>query len=117
MSRASPRPRASILRRADPADGGQTRHDITLAGGEGRMSAKTILYVEDNEVNRRLVRDLLRRTSYRLLEAPAAETGMAIARQERPALILMAVQLPRPSGTEPLPTPRAEPAPAGTPMT
>ena len=42
------------------------------------MSAKTILYVEDNEVNRRLVRDLLKRTSYRLLEAPDREAGMAL---------------------------------------
>jgi CheY-like chemotaxis protein len=33
------------------------------------MSAKTILYVEDNELNRKIVRDLLRRTSYRLIEA------------------------------------------------
>ncbi len=36
------------------------------------MSAKTILYVEDNDLNRKIVRDLLRRTSYRLLEAPDA---------------------------------------------
>ena len=64
------------------------------------MSGKTILYVEDNELNRRIVRDLLRRTSYRLLEAPDGETGMAIARQERPDLILMDVQLPVVSGIE-----------------
>ena len=62
------------------------------------MSAKTILYVEDNEVNRRIVRDLLRRTSYRLLEASDGESGMAIARQERPDLILMDLQLPDISG-------------------
>src|SRR5437867_13254990 len=98
MSRASPRPRASILRRADPADGGQTRHDITLAGGEGRMSAKTILYVEDNEVNRRLVRDLLKRTYYRLLEAPDEETGMAIPRHDHPDPILLDAQPPTVSG-------------------
>ncbi|HEY3190903.1 MAG TPA: hypothetical protein VGJ70_25655, partial [Solirubrobacteraceae bacterium] len=34
-----------------------------------RMSARTILYVEDNELNMKIVRDLLRRTSYRLIEA------------------------------------------------
>ena len=72
------------------------------------MSGKTILYVEDNELNRRIVRDLLRRTSYRLLEAPDGETGMAIARQERPDLILMDVQLPVVSGIEATRTLRRE---------
>jgi len=33
------------------------------------MSAKTILYVEDNEMNRQIVRDLLKRTKYALVEA------------------------------------------------
>jgi two-component system cell cycle response regulator DivK len=80
------------------------------------MSAKTILYVEDNELNRRIVRDLLRRTSYRLLEAPDGETGMTVARQERPDLILMDVQLPVVSGIEATRTLRAEPATAGTPI-
>jgi two-component system cell cycle response regulator DivK len=80
------------------------------------MSAKTILYVEDNELNRRIVRDLLRRTSYRLLEAPDGETGMSVARQERPDLILMDVQLPVVSGIEATRTLRGEPATAGTPI-
>ena len=80
------------------------------------MTAKTILYVEDNEVNRRLVQDLLRSTSYRLLEAPDGETGMAMARQERPDLILMDVQLPRVSGIEATRTLRSEPATANTPI-
>jgi two-component system cell cycle response regulator DivK len=64
------------------------------------MSGKTILYVEDNEMNRTLVRDLLKRTSYRLLEAPDGETGMAMAVEHRPDLILMDVQLPKISGFE-----------------
>jgi two-component system cell cycle response regulator DivK len=80
------------------------------------MSQKTILYVEDNEVNRRLVRDLLKRTSYRLLEAPDGEAGMAMARKERPDLILMDVQLPRVSGIEATRTLRSEPATADTPI-
>jgi len=80
------------------------------------MSEKTILYVEDNELNRRIVRDLLRRTSYRLIEAPDGETGMAIARQERPDLILMDVQLPVVSGIEATRTLRGEPATADTPI-
>ena len=80
------------------------------------MTAKTILYVEDNEVNRRLVQDLLRPTSYRLLEANDGESGMAIARQERPDLILMDVQLPKVSGIEATRTLRGEPATANTPI-
>jgi two-component system cell cycle response regulator DivK len=80
------------------------------------MSEKTILYIEDNEVNRRLVQDLLRLTSYKLLEAVDGESGMAIARQERPDLILMDVQLPKISGIEATRTLRAEPATAKTPI-
>jgi two-component system cell cycle response regulator DivK len=75
------------------------------------MSPKTILYVEDNELNRRIVRDLLRRTSYRLLEAPDGETSLDIVRRERPDLILMDIQLPRLSRTL-----RSEPITANTPI-
>jgi two-component system cell cycle response regulator DivK len=80
------------------------------------MSAKTILYVEDNELNRKIVRDLLRRTSYRLLEAPDGEAGMTVAREQHPDLILMDLQLPKVSGIEATRTLRAEPATAATPI-
>jgi len=80
------------------------------------MSGKTILYIEDNEVNRRLVQDLLRLTSYKLLEAVDGESGVAMARQERPDLILMDVQLPKISGIEATRTLRGEPATANTPI-
>jgi two-component system cell cycle response regulator DivK len=80
------------------------------------VSTKTILYIEDNDVNRRLVQDLLRSTSYRLLEAPDGEAGIAMARRERPDLILMDVQLPRVSGIEATRTLRNEPATANTPI-
>ena len=64
------------------------------------MSARTILYVEDNEVNRKIVRDLLRRTSYRLIEAHDGEAGVALAHEQRPDLLLMDVQLPKVSGID-----------------
>ena len=64
------------------------------------MSAKTILYVEDNEFNRKIVRDLLARTSYRLVEATDGEAGVAMAFQESPNLILMDIQLPKISGLD-----------------
>jgi two-component system, cell cycle response regulator DivK len=80
------------------------------------MSGQTILYVEDNELNRKIVRDLLRRTSYRLIEAPDGETGVEMALAERPGLILMDVQLPKISGFEAARRLRADPATAATPI-
>ena len=64
------------------------------------MSNRTILYVEDNEMNRKIVRDLLKGTSYRLLEAPDGESGIAMAVEHHPDLILMDVQLPKISGLD-----------------
>ena len=80
------------------------------------MSDKTILYVEDNELNRKIVRDLLRRTSYRLIEAVDGEAGVMTALEQRPDLILMDVQLPKISGFEATRRLRAEPATADTPI-
>jgi two-component system, cell cycle response regulator DivK len=64
------------------------------------MSLNTILYAEDNEFNRTIVRDLLARTSYRLVEATDGELGVAMELKEIPDLILMDVQLPKMSGLE-----------------
>ena len=64
------------------------------------MSAKTILYVEDNELNRKIVRDLLKRTKYELIEAYDGEAGVATALEKHPDLILMDIQLPKISGME-----------------
>ena len=80
------------------------------------MSAKTILYVEDNATNRRIVRDLLQRTTYRLIEAPDGEAGVAKALEIRPDLILMDVQLPKISGLEATRRLRAQVATANTPI-
>ncbi len=64
------------------------------------MSGHTILYIEDNEYNRKIVRQLFSRTSYRLIEAVDGEAGVTMAQQERPDLILMDVQLPKMSGLD-----------------
>jgi len=80
------------------------------------MSGKTILYVEDNELNRKIVRDLLKRSSYQLLEAHDGEAGVAKALEARPDLILMDIQLPRISGIEAMRRLRAEAVTAATPI-
>jgi two-component system cell cycle response regulator DivK len=80
------------------------------------MSGKTILYVEDNAVNRRLVRDLLRHTPYTLVEATDGEAGVAQALELRPDLILMDIQLPKISGLEAMRRLRAAAATANTPI-
>jgi two-component system, cell cycle response regulator DivK len=80
------------------------------------MSDKTILYVEDNEFNLKMVRQLLARTSYRLIEATDGELGVATALKEIPDLILMDVQLPKLSGLDATRRLRAEPKTAATPI-
>ena len=80
------------------------------------MSAKTILYVEDNELNRKIVRDLLKRTTYRLIEAHDGEAGLAMALERRPDLILMDIQLPKISGLDATRKLRAVPATSTTPI-
>jgi two-component system cell cycle response regulator DivK len=80
------------------------------------MSSKTILYVEDNEANRKIVRQLLKQTTYTLIEAYDGEEGVAKALEARPDLILMDVQLPKISGLEATRRLRAEAATADTPI-
>jgi two-component system cell cycle response regulator DivK len=53
-----------------------------------------ILIVEDNERNLKLVRDLLEIEGYEIIEARNAETGVALATEQQPNLILMDVGLP-----------------------
>lgn len=80
------------------------------------MSGKTILYVEDNELNRKIVRDLLKRTTYVLSEAFDGEAGVAKALETKPDLILMDIQLPKISGMDAMRQVRADPSMAATPI-
>ena len=77
---------------------------------------KTILYVEDNEFNRKIVRHLLARTAYRLIEAFDGEAGVAMAREALPDLIIMDIQLPKLSGLDATRRLRAEPPTADIPI-
>ena len=67
-------------------------------------------------MNRKIVRQLLKPTTYRLLEAHDGETGIAAALEHRPDLILMDIQLPKISGIEATRKLRAEQATAATPI-
>ena len=58
------------------------------------MEQKTILVIEDNELNMKLVRGILSKTSYEMIEAVDAETGLLMVREHRPDLIFMDIQLP-----------------------
>jgi two-component system cell cycle response regulator DivK len=58
------------------------------------MAGELILIVEDNEKNRKLVRDVLQFKGYQTVEAVSAEEGLEIARRQQPALILMDIHLP-----------------------
>lgn len=80
------------------------------------MSDKTILYVEDNEYNLKIVRQLLSRTTYRLIEAMDGEQGVAAARRELPDLILMDIQLPKISGLDATRELRVDPNTAHIPI-
>lgn len=64
--------------------------------------SKRILLVEDQEDNRRIIRDLLAANGYDLVEAASGEEGLVALgeRQERPDLILMDIDLPGLNGYE-----------------
>ncbi len=58
------------------------------------MKRKTVLVIEDNEMNMKLVRALLQIGQYNMIEAGDAESGIQFARARKPDLILMDVHLP-----------------------
>ena len=71
-----------------------------------------ILIVEDNDKNLKLVRDLLRFHGFETIEATNAEDGIALARERKPRLVLMDIQLPGMDGVTALEKLRADPSTA-----
>jgi two-component system cell cycle response regulator DivK len=66
------------------------------------VTVATILVVEDNERNLKLVRDVLQFAGFDVVAASSAELGVAMAIEQPPDLVLMDLQLPGMDGTEAL---------------
>ena len=62
--------------------------------------AKTVLIVEDNELNMKLFHDLLEAHGFSTLQTRTGIEALKLARENRPDLILMDIQLPEVSGLE-----------------
>jgi len=78
---------------------------------------RTLLYVEDNPANLKLIEQLIaRRPDMRLLSAPDGNLGVELARAHRPEVILMDINLPGISGIEAMRILRADPATAHIPV-
>jgi two-component system cell cycle response regulator DivK len=80
-----------------------TYQDIRTAGRERRpreLKPKTVMIVEDNELNMKLFHDLLDAHGYRTLQTRSALEALKLARAHMPHLIVMDIQLPEVSGLE-----------------
>ena len=62
--------------------------------------SKTVLIVEDNELNMKLFNDLVETRGHTILQTRSGIEAVEIARRRRPDLILMDIQLPEVSGLE-----------------
>ena len=75
-----------------------------------------ILIVEDNEKNMKLARDILQAKGYATLEAVTGEDAVRLAKENRPDLVLMDIQLPGINGIEAFRQLRADPQTAAIPV-
>jgi two-component system, cell cycle response regulator DivK len=78
--------------------------------------SKRILVVEDQEDNRQILRDLLDSAGYEMTEAWDGEAGVSAAKEQRPDLILMDIQLPHMDGYEATRRIKADPELNGIPI-
>ena len=80
------------------------------------MANELILIIEDNEKNRKLVRDVLQVKGYKTIESETAEEGLKLALEKSPALVLMDIQLPGMDGITALKQLRANPQTKSIPV-
>jgi two-component system, cell cycle response regulator DivK len=86
-------------------DLGLMTYQETTSAVEGQVRAakplqKSVLIVEDNELNMKLFHDLLSAHGYRTVQTRNGLDAISLAREHRPDLILMDIQLPEISGLE-----------------
>ena len=82
----------------------------------GQGSGHLILIVEDNAMNLKLARDVLRFNGFRTLEATSGEDALPMAREDLPDLVLMDIALPGMDGVEAARRLRAAPETAAIPI-
>ena len=80
------------------------------------MAGESILIVEDDELSRKLVRDLLSSAGFEPIEATSGEEGVALAMASPPALVVMDVGLPGIDGIEAVRRMRGDPRLEGIPV-
>ena len=80
------------------------------------MTGALVLIVEDNDKNRKLVRDVLTFKGYEVIESETGEEGVRLARERSPRLVLMDIRLPGIDGVEALRRLRAEGTTRGIPV-
>jgi two-component system cell cycle response regulator DivK len=78
----------------------ETRMAVEGHAPATRRALKSVLIVEDNELNMKLFHDLLDAYGYRTIQTRNGLDALALAREHRPNLILMDIQLPEVSGLE-----------------
>ena len=78
----------------------ETGTSVESRGRLVRQMAKTVLIVEDNELNMKLFHDLLDAHGYRTIQTRNGLEVLELARRHRPSLILMDIQLPEVSGLD-----------------
>jgi two-component system, cell cycle response regulator DivK len=77
-----------------------TLEAFNMEGDADRRAPKRVLIVEDNDLNMKLFNDLLEAQGYDTLQTKDGVEALRLARQHRPHLILMDIQLPEVSGLE-----------------
>jgi two-component system cell cycle response regulator DivK len=80
------------------------------------MAGELVLIIEDNEKNRKLVRDVLQVKGHKTIESETAEEGIKLALEKSPSLILMDIQLPGMDGITALKQLRANPQTKSIPV-
>ena len=73
---------------------------MNAAKTDGSVALRTILVVEDDDLDMKLFHDLLSENGYRILQTRDGREALELARRHQPDLILMDIQLPEVSGLE-----------------